>query len=283
MMSIFWQTTRFQINLHTPKIMGIINSTPDSFSDGGHYSGSLKSVLNHAEQLVKEGADILDIGGESTRPNAQYVSLKEEWQRVQPILAEISQWHIPISLDTRHTQIMQQALEKGYIDIVNDVQSLEDQGAVELLAQSPNTGICLMHMKGLPENMQNNPNYHDVVSEVSNYLKQRTLTCIQAGIAKKRIVLDPGFGFGKTLQHNLSLMQHLQKMTTTYQCPILVGISRKRMIGELTQQENPLQRVSGSVAAALYAVQQGAKILRVHDVRATIDALKVWQALSLTE
>lgn len=275
-----WQTTRFQINLNQPKIMGIINSTPDSFSDGGQYSGSLKEVLSHAEQLLNDGADILDIGGESTRPNADYVSPEQEWKRIQPILAEVSNWQVPISLDTRRTQIMQQALEHGYADIINDVQGLEDKGAIDLLAQYPKTGICLMHMQGLPENMQNHPNYQDVVQEVSSYLQNRVQLCQQAGIALNRLVIDPGFGFGKNLQHNIALMQNLPAISGKQSLPILIGVSRKHMIGELTQQSVPSQRVSGSIAAALYAISHGAKIVRVHDVQATADAIKVWQALN---
>lgn len=275
---MIWQTRRFQIDLTRPKIMGIVNLTPDSFSDGGTYSGSLKSALQHAEQLVQDGADILDIGGESTRPNAPHVSPAEEWARVQPILDEVSKWQVPISLDTRHTEIMTQALDKQYIDIINDVQGLEDTGAVDLLAQST-AGVCVMHMQGLPENMQNNPNYQDVVNEVAAYLQQRADVCIQAGIAPGRIVLDAGFGFGKTLAHNIALLQNLDKLSSSYHLPHLVGVSRKRMIGELTGRDVPSERVSGSVAAALFAVERGAKIIRVHDVRETADALKVWQAL----
>lgn len=275
---MFWQTRRFQIDLNSPKIMGIVNITPDSFSDGGAYSGSLKSALYHAEQLVKDGAEILDIGGESTRSNALPVSLAEEWARVQPILDEVSKWNVPISLDTRHAAIMAQALNQQYIDIINDVQGLEDDGAVDLVAQST-VGVCVMHMQGLPENMQNNPNYQDVVGEVAKYLQQRADVCIQAGIARERIVLDAGFCFGKTLAHNIALLQNLDKLSSSHHLPHLVGVSRKSMIGEMTGRENPTERVSGSVAAVLFAVERGAKIVRVHDVRETADALKVWRAL----
>ena len=273
---MLWQTARFQIDLSAPKIMGIVNITPDSFSDGGQYSGSLKTTLAHAEQLLKDGADILDIGGESTRPNAAYVSPEQEWQRVAPVLAEISRWNVPISLDTRRTEIMQKSLQ--YVDIINDVQGLEDVGAVDLVAQST-VGVCVMHMQGLPENMQNNPNYQDVVNEVAAYLQQRADVCVCAGIAPERIVLDVGFGFGKTLAHNITLMRNLDKLSSSYQLPHLVGLSRKRMIGEMTGRDNPIERVSGSVAAALFAVERGAKIVRVHDVRETVDALNVWQKL----
>ncbi|MDK4683644.1 dihydropteroate synthase [Kingella negevensis] len=277
-MNPIWQTARFQLDLATPKIMGILNITPDSFSDGGTYSSSLKSTLQHAEQLLADGADILDIGGESTRPNAAPVSPETEWQRVQPVLAEIAKWNVPISLDTRRVAVMRLALAYGFADIINDVQGLEDEGSVALLAQS-SAGVCVMHMKGLPENMQNNPNYQDVVREVADYLQQRADVCIQAGIAPERIVLDAGFGFGKTLSHNIALMQHLGELGSSHNLPHLVGVSRKRMIGEITGRENPMERVSGSVAAALFAIEKGAKIVRVHDVRETVDALKVWQAL----
>ncbi|MDO4251462.1 MAG: dihydropteroate synthase [Moraxella sp.] len=275
---MLWQTQRFQIDLSTPKIMGIVNVTPDSFSDGGQYSGSLKTALAHAEKLLLDGADILDIGGESTRPNALPVSPDEEWSRVAPILDELSKWQVPISLDTRRTVIMQRALDKNALDIVNDVQALEDVGAVDLVAQS-GVGVCLMHMKGLPENMQNNPNYQDVVREVADYLGARVGICVQAGMALNRIVLDVGLGFGKNLAHNIALLQNLDKLSTQYNLPHLVGVSRKRMIGEITGREMPSERVSGSVAAALFAVERGAKIVRVHDVRETADALKVWQKL----
>lgn len=276
-----WQTTRFRIDLNQPKIMGIVNLTPDSFSDGGQYSGSLKSALAHAEQLLKDGADILDVGGESTRPNAAPVSPEQEWQRLQPVLAELVKWHVPLSVDTRRSDIMRRVLENGYADIINDVQGLEDVGAIELLAQQAQTGICLMHMQGLPENMQNSPNYQDVVGEVARYLQLRADACIRAGIVVERLTLDPGFGFGKTLQHNIALMQNLPQLHSSHALPLLIGVSRKRMIGELTGQQHAAERVSGSVAAALFAVEKGAKIVRVHDVKQTADALKVWQGLSI--
>ncbi|MDO4434133.1 MAG: dihydropteroate synthase [Alysiella sp.] len=278
----YWQTTRFRIDLSQPKVMGIVNLTPDSFSDGGQYSGSLKMALAHAEKLLQNGADILDIGGESTRPNAAPVSLEAEWQRLQPVLAELVKWHVPLSIDTRRSEIMRQVLDNGYADIINDVQGLEDKGALALLAQHPNTGICLMHMRGLPENMQHNPDYGDVVQEVAHYLQGRVDTCIQAGIAAERMTLDPGFGFGKTLQHNIALMQNLNQLHSSHRLPLLIGVSRKRMIGELTGREIASERVSGSLAAALMAVHNGAKIIRVHDVRETADALKVWLGLNVS-
>jgi len=277
-----WQAGRFEIGLDKPKIMGIVNLTPDSFSDGGVYSQNAQTALAHAEQLLKEGADILDIGGESTRPGADYVSPEEEWARVEPVLAEVAGWGVPISLDTRRTVIMEKALALGGVDIINDVAALNDEGAVELLARQADTGICLMHMQGLPETMQINPKYQDVVGEVARYLKARSAECIAAGIAPQRIILDPGFGFGKTLQHNIALMRHLPELMAETGFPLLIGVSRKRMIGELTGEANAAERVHGSEAAALASVARGAQIVRVHDVKATADALKVWDALGIT-
>lgn len=277
-----WQAGRFEIGLDKPKIMGIVNLTPDSFSDGGVYSQNAQTALAHAEQLLKEGADILDIGGESTRPGADYVSPEEEWARVEPVLAEVAGWGVPISLDTRRTVIMEQALALGGVDIINDVAALTDEGAVELLARQSDTGICLMHMQGLPETMQINPKYQDVVGEVARYLKARSAECIATGIAPQRIALDPGFGFGKNLEHNIALMRHLPELMTETGFPLLIGVSRKRMIGELTGEANAAERVHGSVAAALASVARGAQIVRVHDVKATADALKVWDALGIT-
>ena len=274
-----WQAGRFEIGLDKPKIMGIVNLTPDSFSDGGVYSQNAQTALAHAEQLLKEGADILDIGGESTRSGADYVSPEEEWARVEPVLAEVAGWGVPISLDTRRTVIMEKALALGGVDIINDVAALNDEGAVELLARQADTGICLMHMQGLPENMQINPEYQDVVGEVARYLKERAAECIAAGIAPQRITLDPGFGFGKNLQHNIALMRHLPELMAETGFPLLIGVSRKRMIGELTGEADVAERVHGSVAAALASVARGAQIVRVHDVKATADALKVWDAL----
>ena len=274
-----WQAGRFRIDLSAPKIMGIVNLTPDSFSDGGTYSRSARAALAHAEHLLAEGAHILDIGGESTRPGAAHVPPEEEWARLQPIVSEIAKWNVPLSVDTRRSTIMQRLLGDGLSDIINDISALEDNGAIELLAAYPSTGICLMHMQGLPETMQNNPQYQDVVAEVAGYLKARAQACQAAGIRSERIVLDPGIGFGKNLQHNIQLMRHLPDLKTQTGLPLLVGVSRKRMIGEITGEAEPAQRIHGSVAAALYAAERGAAILRVHDVKATADALKVWQAL----
>lgn len=283
MVGCVWQAGRFEIVLDKPKIMGIVNLTPDSFSDGGAYSQNAQTALAHAERLLKEGADILDIGGESTRAGADYVSPEEEWARVEPVLAEVVGWGVPISLDTRRTVVMEKALALGGIDIINDVAALTDEGAVELLARQTDAGICLMHMQGLPENMQINPKYQDVVGEVARYLKARAAECIAAGIAPQRITLDPGFGsgFGKNLQHNIALMRHLPELMAETGLPLLIGVSRKSTIGELTGEADAAERVHGSVAAALASVARGAQIVRVHDVKATADALKVWEALGI--
>ncbi|MBH5830690.1 dihydropteroate synthase, partial [Neisseria meningitidis] len=245
-----WQAGRFEIGLDKPKIMGIVNLTPDSLSDGGAYSQNAQTALAHAERLLKEGADILDIGGESTRPGADYVSPEEEWARVESVLAEVAGWGVPVSLDTRHTVVMEKALALGGIDIINDVAALTDEGALELLACQADTGICLMHMQGLPKNMQINPKYQDVVGEVARYLKARAAECIAAGIAPQRITLDPGFCFGKTLQHNITLMRHLPELMAETGYPLLIGVSRKSMIGELTGETDAAARGHGSVAAA---------------------------------
>lgn len=278
-----WQCGRFTLDLSAPKIMGIVNITPDSFSDGGTYSASVQTALAHAEALLESGADILDIGGESTRPGAAAVSAQEEWARVQPVLEELVKWQVPISLDTRRTAVMQQALAHGYADIINDVSALGDEGAIGLLAQQAHTGICLMHMQGMPETMQQSPSYQDVAEEVLRYLNERVAACEAAGIARARLVLDPGFGFGKTLPHNIALMQHLGSLLRGSGLPLLIGVSRKRMIGDLSGEQDAAARVHGSVAAALAAVARGAHIVRVHDVKATADALKVWQAVGVFE
>ena len=275
----YWQCGRFQIDLAQPKIMGIVNLTPDSFSDGGSYSTSLTLALKHAEQLLKDGADILDIGGESSRPGSDFVSPQDEWKRIELVLRELVTWNVPLTVDTRRTWVMRQLLEQQLADGINDIQALEDTGAVDLLAQQQNIGVCLMHMQGQPENMQHNPEYQDVVTEVGQYLQQRVSVCEQAGIERSRLTIDPGFGFGKSLQHNIALMQHFADWHAAAGCPVLIGVSRKTMIGLLTDETEPRQRVAGSVVAAVAAVARGAAIIRVHDVRETRQGLQVWAAL----
>lgn len=275
----FWQCGRFQLALTQPKIMGIVNVTPDSFSDGGRYDLSVSSTLKHAEQLLKDGADILDIGGESTRPGSAEVSAQQEWARIEPVLQELISWNVPITVDTRRAWVMRQLLEQELTDGINDVQALEDEDAVALLAACPQTGICLMHMQGQPQSMHFNPRYDDVVTQVGSYLQQRVAVCDQAGIDRKRIVVDPGFGFGKTMQHNIQLMQHFVEWHKQVDCPVLVGLSRKKTIGVLTDEQEPSNRVTGSVVAAIAAVARGAAIVRVHDVRQTHQGLQVWAAM----
>jgi len=255
-------------------IMGVVNITPDSFSDGGHYLDP-KLAVAHARRLIGEGADILDIGGESTRPGAAPVSLDEERRRVLPVLEQLAAGNVPVSVDTRKPALMREAIAAG-ASIVNDVTALSAPGALEAVAKSP-AAVCLMHMQGEPGTMQENPSYRDVVAEVRDYLAGRVAVAQAAGIARDRIVVDPGFGFGKTVEHNLSLLRSLSEFRPLGGA-LLAGISRKAMLGKLTGRE-PQERVHASVAAALVAVQNGAHIVRVHDVAATRDALAVWNSV----
>ena len=273
----FWQTTRFRIDLSRPQVMGIVNVTPDSFSDGGRHADTARA-LAHCERLVKEGADILDIGGESTRPGAAPVPLEQELQRVLPVLEGALALGVPVSVDTIKPEVMQRALERG-VDIVNDIHALTRPGAVEAVAAHPDAGVCLMHMRGDPATMQQRPAYDDVVAEVVAFLRER-LQVVQAhGVAAERIVLDPGIGFGKSVEHNLELMRRQRELLALGH-PLLLGWSRKSTLGALTGR--PVEeRLAASVAAALASVQQGARIVRVHDVAPTVDALKVWGAAAL--
>ncbi len=275
-MSVF-ACGRFSLSLERPLLMGILNVTPDSFSDGGSYN-RLDAALAHAERLLADGADILDIGGESTRPGAPYVSPEEELQRVLPVLERLAALQVPLSLDTRRTSVMRAALQAGAVDLINDVSALEDDGALALVAAAK-VGICLMHKQGNPDTMQQQPDYSDVVQEVGGYLVRRIELCLEHGIARERLLADPGFGFGKTLQHNLELLRALPQLEAMAGAPLLVGMSRKSMLGAITGEAQPEQRLGASVAAALLAAQRGAKVIRVHDVKATHQALQVWQAL----
>lgn len=275
---IQWQCGRFLLDLSEAKVMGIVNMTPDSFSDGGRYSNHLEHALAHARQLLDDGADILDIGGESSRPNAAYVSPEEEWQRVAPILRELRQWQVPVTLDTRRTEVMRHALEEDVCDAINDIAALCDEGAVDVLAQYPNIGICLMHMQGLPENMQDNPQYDDVADVVRDFLQQRVDACLQAGIDQNRLLLDPGIGFGKTVAHNMALLRNPDAWQTKEPLPYLIGVSKKSVLGALIGEQNPDKRVTASVAAAVEAVRLGAHIVRVHNVAETCQALLVHRA-----
>ena len=270
----------FQFDLSRPLVMGIVNITPDSFSDGGRHL-QRGAALAHARQLIAEGADMLDIGGESTRPGAQPVSVQEELDRVLPVIegllgAAMPISPIPISIDTRKPEVMQAAIAAG-VQMVNDINALQDAAAMNAVAAG-NAAVCLMHKQGDPQTMQAQPHYQNVVTEVSAFLRERIAAAESAGIQRKRIVIDPGFGFGKTLEHNLTLLRELKKLTELG-VPVLAGLSRKSMLGALTGQD-VAQRLPASIAAALIAVQHGAKIVRVHDVRATVDALKVWNAVN---
>jgi dihydropteroate synthase len=265
---------KFSFDLSHPLVMGVVNITPDSFSDGGLFANTARAVA-HARRLVEEGADILDIGGESTRPGATPVTLDEERRRVLPVLEALATGGVPVSVDTRKPGLMLEAVAAGAA-MVNDVTALSAPGALEAVAKAP-VAVCLMHMQGEPGTMQANPDYQNVVREVRDYLSARILAAEQAGITRERIVVDPGFGFGKTLEHNLSLLASLREFRSLG-VALLAGLSRKAMLGKLTGRE-PRERVHASVAAALIAVQNGAQIVRVHDVAATRDALAVWNAV----
>ncbi len=265
----------FQFDLSRPLVMGIINVTPDSFSDGGLHL-QRDAALAHAHQLIAEGADILDIGGESTRPGAQPVSVQEELDRVLPIIEGLRGAPVPISIDTRKPEMMRAAIAAG-VQMVNDIDALQDAAAMQAVSSS-NVAVCLMHKLGDPRTMQAQPRYQDVVAEVGEFLRGRIAAAEAAGIRRNRIVIDPGFGFGKTLEHNLTLLRELKKLTELG-VPVLVGLSRKSMLGALAVQD-VAQRVPASIAAALIAVQRGAAIVRVHDVRATVDALKILNAVN---
>ncbi|PJJ98246.1 dihydropteroate synthase [Lysobacteraceae bacterium NML75-0749] len=265
------------LQLQRPQVMGIVNVTPDSFSDGGQHQ-DVQAAIAHGLQLVSEGADILDVGGESTRPGAGEVSLQEELQRVIPVIEGLAaQVDVPISIDTSKPEVMQAAVAAG-AGIINDVYALRREGALEMAARL-GVPVILMHMQGEPRSMQQAPQYQDVVAEVHRFLAERMFACEMAGIDRKQIVVDPGFGFGKTLAHNLQLLTQLARFAELG-VPLLAGLSRKRSIGEITGRDNPQERLHGSVAAHLLAVERGAAIVRVHDVAATVDALKVWQALA---
>ncbi len=267
----------FILNLSRPLIMGAINVTPDSFSDGGKFI-SANAAIDHAHQLIEEGADILDVGGESTRPGAEPVGVDEELRRVLPIVEALRDKNIPISIDTMKPEVMKTAIEAG-ASMVNDVNALRADGALEICASST-VGVCLMHMQGAPRTMQLEPTYVDVTAEVKRFLVDRAKACEQAGISTDRIVIDPGFGFGKNREHNLTLLRRLQEFRETGYA-LLAGLSRKSVLGKITGQE-VVSRVPASVAAALIAVQNGAQIVRVHDVRATKDALAILQAVNQT-
>lgn len=272
------QCGRFHLDLSRPLLMGILNVTPDSFSDGGRHQ-ALADALAHARRLHAEGAAIIDVGGESTRPGAAPVPLEEELQRVLPVVEALAGEGLLISIDTRHPEVMRAALAAGAA-MVNDINGLRAPGALEVCAGS-DAGVCLMHMQGEPQTMQRDPHYQDVGAEVSAFLAARAEAARSAGIAPERICLDPGFGFGKTVAHNLLLLRAMPALAA-HGYPVLAGLSRKSVLGAVTGKAIE-DRVHASVAAALLAVQQGAHILRVHDVAATRNALAVWNAVMETE
>ena len=275
---MFWKTTRFEIDLATPKVMGIVNVTPDSFSNGSQH-GNLTSALMHCEMLLKQGADILDIGGESTRPGAQEVSLKEELQRILPVVREAVRLDVPISVDTYKPKVMQAVLDAG-ADIINDIWALRQKGALDVIAKHGGCGVCLMHMHAQPLDMQVYPMEGLAVPTVVAFLLERAQAMLALGVAKERIALDPGIGFGKTVAQNFELLAH-QKQLSALGYPLLVGWSRKSSLGAVTGSEVG-ERLVPSVAAALLAVERGAQLVRVHDVGATVQALAVWRHARLT-
>ncbi len=264
-----------QLDLDSPRVMGVINMTPDSFSDGGRYAG-VDSALAEAHRMLEAGAAIIDIGGESTRPGASPVRTEEELRRVVPLVREVARLPIVVSVDTSNPEVMQAAIDAG-AGMINDVRALTVPGALRVVARS-DAALCLMHMQGEPASMQQGPAYDDVVTEVVAFLRQRVDDCRSSGIGPERLVVDPGFGFGKSIEHNLELLRRIADVVAIG-LPVLVGLSRKSMLARLTGRA-PDARVAGSVALALLAVQAGARIVRVHDVPETVDALKIWAAVS---
>jgi dihydropteroate synthase len=265
---------RFTLDLARPRVMGILNVTPDSFYDGGRYV-DVASALAHARQMAADGADVIDVGGESTRPGAAVVPEADELRRVVPVIEALASDGLVVSADTRRPAVMRAAIAAGAA-MINDVGALTAAGAIDLVAAS-NVAVCLMHMRGEPASMQQAPQYDDVVREVREFLVARALACEAAGIARERIVVDPGFGFGKTLAHNLTLLRALPQIAAAGY-PVVAGLSRKSSLGAITGR--PVEeRMPASLAAALMAILRGASVVRVHDVRETVDALKVWLAI----
>ena len=275
-----WQTSRFSIDLTHPKVMAIVNLTPDSFSEGGQNS-ALHQALNQAQKFLAQGADILDIGGESTRPGAKPVGLTEELARVLPFLREAVRWQVPISVDTYKPEVMQAALDLG-VDIINDVWALRQPGALKVVSQHSSCGVCLMHMHREPSTMQDHPMIGDAVVLVQNFLAEQLAQVKSQGIDANRIVLDPGIGFGKTASQNIDLLRRQAELLTLGH-PLLAGWSRKGTLGQLSAiqgvEPEPQQRMGASLSAAILAVQRGASLVRVHDVQETVQALRVWKAV----
>jgi dihydropteroate synthase len=273
----YFQCGRFGYDLNQRAlVMGILNVTPDSFSDGGRYQ-SLEFAVERAERMIRDGVDIIDIGGESTRPGSPAVPLQDELARVMPAIYALRELGVPLSIDTYKPEVMREAVIAG-ADLINDINGFRAPGAIEAVKDA-DCGLCVMHMKGTPQDMQARPEYGDVVAEVIAFLRERVEALVAAGIARERITIDPGFGFGKTVEHNVTLFRSMERMRSELGLAVLAGVSRKTMIGALTGKSVE-ERQAGSVGAALAAVAQGARIVRVHDVAETVDALKVWQALT---
>lgn len=271
---MFWHTTRFRVDLSHPQVMGIVNVTPDSFSDGGQHANT-RAALAHGEQLLKDGANILDIGGESTRPGAPALSLEDELSRVMPVVREAVKWNVPISVDTYKAQVMQAVLDAG-ADIINDVWALRQQGAKEAVAAHASCGVCLMHMHGEPQTMQTLPMQGTSIQPVVDFLRSHAQVLQAKGVRPERIAVDPGVGFGKTVAQNFEFLAH-QEQLLALGFPLLVGWSRKSSLGAVTGCEVG-ERMVPSVTAAMLAVERGARLVRVHDVQQTVQALKVWRA-----
>ena len=273
---MIWTTSRFDIDLSRPQVMGIVNVTPDSFSDGGQ-SANAASALRHCERLLREGADLLDIGGESTRPGSSPLPLAEELARVLPVVRAAISLGVPISVDTYKPEVMREVLDLG-ADAINDIWALRQGDAQQVLASHPRCGVCLMHMHRDPHSMQVVPMVGDVLAPVTEFLRDRAASLTALGVDPTRIVLDPGIGFGKTVAQNFSLLSR-QRELLAVGFPLLAGWSRKSSLGAVTGRENPDDRVAASVAAAVMAVENGARLVRVHDVGSTVDAMQVWRAL----
>ena len=256
--------------------MGILNVTPDSFSDGGKFN-LLDGAISHAEQMIQDGVDIIDIGGESSRPGAKALSLDEELRRLMPVIYALRDCGTPLSIDTYKPAVMREAILAG-VDMINDIKGFHSSESIAAVADG-NVGLCIMHMQSTPSEMQLKPQYDDVNAEVIDFLHNRIRECERAGISKNRICIDPGFGFGKTLAHNISMFHNIEKFQAELGLPLLAGVSRKSMIGEITGKTIE-RRLAGSVAGALAAIAHGAKMVRVHDVAETVDAIKVWQSLN---
>ncbi|MDP1607387.1 MAG: dihydropteroate synthase [Rhodocyclaceae bacterium] len=267
----------FRLSLARPLIMGIVNLTPDSFSGDG-VGGDVATAIAHAAAQRDAGADLLDLGAESSRPGAAPVPAEVELARLLPVLHAVRDWGLPISVDTAKPEVMRAVIDAGAA-MINDITALQTPGALDVVAAS-DAAVCLMHMQGEPRTMQANPHYNDVTQEVRDFLAARVAACAAAGIARERLLIDPGFGFGKTVEHNYTLLRELQRLEDVG-VPILAGLSRKSLLGAVTGQPNGAARVHASVAAAVLAVELGARIVRVHDVAATRDALAVWSAMHL--